>query len=90
MVSRRVVISGDVQGVYLRVSAKEKAEELGIRGWIKNLPDGQVEALFQGTIDNVTKMLAWCRQGTPKSRIDSVDVEELEGEPLQVGFTIIG
>ena len=59
----RVVIRGRVQGVFFRVETRERARSLGLAGWVRNNPDGTVEAVFQGDRDRVDSMLAWCRRG---------------------------
>ena len=63
MHSRHVLVSGKVQGVYFRFHAAEMARRFGLDGWVRNLPDGRVEALFAGDEKNVQAMLAWCRRG---------------------------
>ena len=65
-----VRISGQVQGVFFRDSTRQKAEELGLAGWVKNLPDGRVEAVFEGPAEKVREMIRWCEEGprTPRSR----------------------
>lgn len=72
MVIKHVYISGKVQGVYFRESTKEQALKLGVSGWVRNLPDGRVEALFRGEAGQVQRMLEWCWQGPPASRVDNV------------------
>ena len=61
--------------------------QLGLAGWVRNLPDGRVEAVFEGPEEQVELMLAWCREGTPFSRVDEVAVEAEEPEGLE-GFRI--
>jgi acylphosphatase len=70
-----VFISGKVQGVYYRSYAEDAARRLGIRGWIRNLRDGRVEAVFEGEDEAVEEMIRWCWQGSPMSRVDEVEVE---------------
>lgn len=77
-----VFVSGRVQGVYYRASTREKAHEMGVGGWVKNLPDGRVEAVFEGERDSVEAMVEWCRTGSPKARVDNVDVEY--GDPTDL------
>lgn len=72
----RVFVSGKVQGVFFRAYTKEKADELGIKGWVRNLPDGRVEAVFEGTDDKVDEMVKWCWQGPPHARVENVEVRE--------------
>ena len=72
-------ISGQVQGVFFRACTKVKAEELSLCGWVKNLEDGRVEAVFEGEPEMIKQMLNWCDQGSPASQVDKV--ERLEEEP---------
>ncbi|MHB8835387.1 MAG: acylphosphatase [Candidatus Methylomirabilia bacterium] len=68
-----IVVSGMVQGVWFRASTREEAIRLGLRGWVRNLPDGRVEALLDGEEHALRQMLAWCRVGSPGARVDRVD-----------------
>jgi len=70
-----VVISGQVQGVCFRASTKQKAEELGLTGWVRNTPDGCVEAVFEGEEKLVEEMIKWCHRGPPLAKVDNVEVE---------------
>jgi acylphosphatase len=85
----RVRISGRVQGVFFRVSCARLADELGLSGWVRNLPDGDLEAVFQGSGSAVEDMVAWCREGPPHAHVDAVDVRTEEPVP-QTGFRIEG
>ncbi len=78
----RVFISGKVQGVYFRAYTQEEAKKLGVKGWVKNLPDGRVEAVFEGEDEAVEKMIKWCYKGSPLSKVDKVEVieESYQGE----------
>ncbi len=77
-----IFISGKVQGVFFRSSTKSKAEELGLTGWVRNLADGRVEAVFEGEEGNVEKMVLWCRKGPQYARVEYVEAisEEYKGE----------
>ncbi len=81
-VRARVVISGKVQGVFFRASAEDEARSRGLAGWVRNRPDGQVEAVFEGEQAAVEAMIAWCRRGPPAARVTGVTVtwEEPRGE----------
>jgi acylphosphatase len=68
-------VSGQVQGVFFRDSAHERAERLGLTGWVKNLPDGRVEALFEGPSERVREMVRWCEQGPPHATVEDVRTE---------------
>jgi len=72
MATVHLMISGTVQGVFYRASAREKAEALGLSGWIKNTTDGQVEATVSGTDEAVAQFIDWCRQGPPRAQVTSV------------------
>ncbi len=71
-----VLISGLVQGVFYRASTKEEAKKLGLTGWVRNLPDGRVEAVFEGEREKVERMIAWCKKGPPLARVERVEVHE--------------
>ncbi|MCL5291750.1 MAG: acylphosphatase [Actinobacteria bacterium] len=83
----RVIISGRVQGVFFRAYTRQEAESRGLRGWVRNLPDGRVEAVFEGDERAVDDMVAWCRVGPPAAAVTATDLveEEPAGEP---GFFI--
>jgi acylphosphatase len=70
-----VLIEGRVQGVFFRASTRDEARARGLAGWTRNLPDGRVEALFEGTQSLVEGMLTWCRKGPPYAHVDHVEVE---------------
>lgn len=86
-VRARVVISGKVQGVYFRGTAEDEARSRGLTGWVRNTPDGQVEAAFEGEQAAVEAMIAWCHRGSPAARVTGVTVtwEEPRGER---GFSV--
>jgi len=67
------VVSGRVQGVWFRAATREEATRLGLRGWVRNLPDGRVEAIFEGEEGPLRQMLDWCRTGPPGARVLGVD-----------------
>ena len=67
-----VFVSGRVQGVFFRSRARERARALGVTGWIKNLPDGRVEAIFEGNRETVEEMLDYCREGPPRAVVENV------------------
>jgi acylphosphatase len=85
--SVRVRISGRVQGVSFRVWVERRAVALGLSGWVRNLADGDVEAVFSGPADAVEAMLAACRQGPRLARVEKVDVHDTT-EPVSSGFAI--
>ena len=86
-VRRRVTVRGQVQAVGYRWSAKQQADRIGARGYVRNLPDGSVELEVEGTPDVVDRMLAWAASGPPHAVVESVDATATEptGDP---GFDI--
>lgn len=85
-----VYVTGRVQGVYFRQNTVDEAERLGLTGWVKNLYDGRVEALFEGESELIDQMLEWCRQGPSMSRITNVEYYEKEYTGAFKDFTITG
>ena len=81
-VRSHVFVSGKVQGVYFRQNTLQTANEHGVFGWVRNLPDGRVEAVFEGDEVAVNKVVEWCRVGPPASKVDKLDVksEKYTGE----------
>ena len=71
-----VFVSGRVQGVFYRSECSRLARELGLRGFVRNLGDGRVEAVFEGEEAKLERILAWCREGTSWSEVESVEVSE--------------
>lgn len=90
VVQALAVVDGRVQGVYYRASTQEQARALGLRGWVRNLPDGRVELRAQGTRGRVEALLAWCRKGPPSARVASVDVDWETPDPeLPMSFLVL-
>ena len=87
MTRARVQVRGRVQGVFFRAEARTRAESLGVAGWIRNLPDGSVEAVFEGEDERVESMVEWCRRGPAGAEVEAVDVER--EEPVgEAGFRV--
>ncbi|WP_133802715.1 acylphosphatase [Kribbella caucasensis] len=87
MICRRVVVHGLVQGVFFRDSCRREAQAAGVGGWVRNRPDGTVEALFEGPEDDVERMLDWVRHGPAYARVERVDVVE-EPPSGHTGFVV--
>jgi acylphosphatase len=84
---RRVVVSGQVQGVFFRDTARRRAEAAGVAGWIRNTPEGSVEAVFEGEPDAVGELVEFCRHGPSRAEVASVEVEDETPEGLS-GFEV--
>jgi acylphosphatase len=86
MISRRLRIRGTVQGVYYRESMRQRADQWGVTGWVRNRMDGTVEAVLQGETENVERLIDWARRGPPAARVESVDVAAADDEPRHESF----
>jgi acylphosphatase len=86
-IRRHVTISGEVQGVFFRETARRKATEAGVAGWITNRSDGRVEAVFEGPAEAVDEIVEFCRDGPTAATVENVDVETEEAEGLS-GFDV--
>ena len=84
----RIVIHGMVQGVFFRANAKEAADRLGLKGYAKNLPEGAVEVVAEGPKEKLDELVAFCKKGSERARVDKVDVHIVEGSNEFEGFEI--
>ena len=84
----QVYVSGRVQGVFFRDSTREEAERRGLSGWVKNLPDGRVEAVFEGSAEGVEEMVRWCGEGPPGASVENVESEMGGAEGDLAGFEV--
>lgn len=82
-------ISGRVQGVFFRASTRDKAQELGVVGWVKNLADGRVEFVAEGEQDAVESLVKWARQGPERARVEDMDVDFHQEDEGYDDFRII-
>ena len=81
MVARRLVVTGRVQGVFFRASTRDRARDAGVAGWVRNRPDGSVEAHLQGPSDAVEAVEGWVRDGGPRDAVvDHVEAEDVAPE----------
>ena len=82
-----VYVSGKVQGVYFRATTRDRAREVGLDGWVRNLDDGRVEAVFEGREGEVEQLVEFCHEGSDAARVDDVEVtyEDPQGED---GFSV--
>ena len=82
LIRRRLLISGCVQGVWFRDSCSEQARANGVFGWVRNTPNGAVEAVFEGSPDDVDRLIEWSKTGPTHAVVESVEVEIEEHEGL--------
>jgi acylphosphatase len=84
----RIVVSGQVQGVFFRDTTRDVAERLNLTGWVCNRADGRVEAEFQGVPDAVNQAIEFCRSGPRQAHVNTVDVERIDPVSGEQGFTV--
>ncbi|MFD9126985.1 acylphosphatase [Kitasatospora sp. NPDC059571] len=89
MIRKRVVVSGVVQGVFFRDTCRREATAAGLAGWVRNLPDGRVEAVFEGAPDAVGRLVEWCGRGPSRAVVEQRHVTEEQPEGLS-GFEVRG
>jgi acylphosphatase len=82
VVRYRVLVSGRVQGVFFRDTCRRLAQEHGVAGWVRNLPDGRVEAVFEGPAEDVDRLVAWAHHGPRHAVVDHVAVQTEPPEGL--------
>jgi acylphosphatase len=87
LVAKRVVVHGDVQGVFFRDSTEKEASKHGVAGWVTNRSDGAVEALFEGSPDAVDALVDFARNGPSRADVSDVDVSDVEPEGHS-GFSV--
>ena len=87
MTRKRVVVSGRVQGVFFRDTVRRRADAAGVSGWVRNRPDGAVEAVFEGEAEAVEELAEFCRRGPSRAEVRSVEVTEEDAEGL-AGFQV--
>jgi acylphosphatase len=84
---KRVIVSGRVQGVFFRDTTRQRAEAAGVAGWVRNTPDGAVEAVFEGEPGAVDELVEFCRRGPGRAEVAGIEVEEEQPEALS-GFEV--
>jgi len=87
MIRRRVIVNGRVQGVYFRAECATEARAHGVSGWVSNQPDGTVYAEFEGSVEAVDAMVAWCHTGSSRARVSRVEVTPLDPTG-ETGFSV--
>ncbi|MFG1609631.1 acylphosphatase [Actinoplanes sp. NPDC049265] len=87
MIRKRVVVTGDVQGVFFRDTCRREATHTGVAGWVRNRDDGSVEAVFEGEPDAVQQLVAWTHRGPIRATVTGVEVTDEPAEGL-TGFEV--
>ena len=88
MIRKRVLVSGRVQGVYFRDTCQTMAARYAVNGWVRNLPDGRVEAVFEGPEDAVNRLVKWTHHGPDSTIVTGVEVHDEPPEGLP-GFVVV-
>jgi acylphosphatase len=88
LVRRKVVVRGEVQGVFFRDSTSKEAQSRGVSGWVRNRDDGAVEAVFEGPAEAVEAMVEWCRRGPSRADVEDMDVSLDEDPDGLEGFEV--
>ena len=83
-----IFISGRVQGVFFRSRTTIKANKIGVAGWVKNLPDGRVEAVFEGDKETVEEMISFCKKGPPRTLVKNTEIRQEACTGKYKDFTI--
>lgn len=86
--AKHLQISGRVQGVFFRATTQAKAVELGLTGWVRNVPDGSVEALVQGEAERTQELIDWCWNGVAYARVTAVAVDDATMDETLTDFTV--
>ena len=77
-ICKHYLVNGKVQGVWFRANTKKAADENGVKGWVRNLPDGRVEAMVCGSEEQVAALEAWLQHGPEHARVDQLESEIVE------------
>lgn len=80
MPAKHITVTGKVQGVFFRAEAKERADNLGVKGWVKNSPDGSIEIHAEGSPDALMEFEQWCTHGPEMARVDAIQSQEVPEE----------
>ncbi|MEE9464985.1 MAG: acylphosphatase [Candidatus Neomarinimicrobiota bacterium] len=86
----RIIVSGRVQGVGFRWATQKTAQQLGVNGYVRNLPSGDVEIVIEGDEVSVERMISWARQGPAFARVDNLKMDEIPGPAEYTGFRVAG
>lgn len=89
-ISVKIIVRGLVQGVFFRATMSEIARQYNVNGWVRNRPDGSVEALLEGDEEDVNKVIEWARHGPKNARVDSISIHKQDQVHGYRGFRIIG
>lgn len=85
---KRVMVTGRVQGVFFRDRVRSEAQRLGVQGWVRNLPAGSVEAIFEAEEADVARMIEFCRKGPSGARVDDIEVTDEPARGEDTGFSV--
>ena len=88
MKATHIIVEGRVQGVFFRDYTRKQALQLNLTGWVRNLRDGSVEAVMCGSEDNISAMIEWLKEGSPLSRVDNLQREEIDSDEKHTTFKV--
>ncbi len=88
MITKHILVEGKVQGVFFRDYTRQESLRNHLTGWVRNLPNGSVEAIIRGEEKNIGKILLWLEQGSPHSRVDRVIIEDFDCNEIFSTFEI--
>ena len=89
MTAKHITVKGRVQGVFFRRNAQQKADELNITGWVRNMDDDTVEIVAQGEENELQQFIEWCKEGPSKAIVENVEIKEKETDSRFRGFSIV-
>jgi acylphosphatase len=87
-VRANLIISGEVQGVFFRANTRDKAVDLGLKGWVRNLVDGRVEVVAEGERERIEQLIEFCREGSPGAEVEDIEIKWEKAKNEFAGFDI--
>lgn len=89
LIAMNIIVTGKVQGVFFRSSMKAVADENHLVGWVRNLPDGNVEAIVQGREKDVLKIVEWCKKGPDRAKVEKIESRRIDVVESYRNFAIL-
>jgi acylphosphatase len=89
MIAKHIIVKGKVQGVFFRRNAQQKANELNIKGWVKNTDNDNVEIIAQGDENNLQQFIEWCKEGPERAEVEDVEINDKKIDDSLKRFSIV-